>query len=141
MRHAEKQLAAQAQASCERMVRDWKAASPKKDVGASVTPERASNKALEGQRRAAGPRAPDACSLTRHRLAPTRQPRARTDVDHHDGDHPRKIRPITLRRRPAPDEPTSQKPIEGPPRDATDPSPEIAQISGLERQERLVLRK
>jgi hypothetical protein len=26
--------------------------------------------ALEGQRRAAGPRAPVACSLTRHRLAP-----------------------------------------------------------------------
>ena len=41
MRHAEKQLAAQAQASYERMVRDWKAASPKKDVGASVTAERA----------------------------------------------------------------------------------------------------
>ena len=40
MRHAEKQLAAQAQASYERMVRDWKAASPKKNVGASVTAER-----------------------------------------------------------------------------------------------------
>jgi len=34
------------------------------------------DQALEGQRRAAGPRAPDACSLTRHRLAPTRQPSA-----------------------------------------------------------------
>jgi transposase len=41
MRHAEKQLAAQAQTSYERTVRDWKAASPKKDVGASVTAERA----------------------------------------------------------------------------------------------------
>jgi hypothetical protein len=41
MRHAEKQLAAQAQASYERMVRDWKAASPSQDVGASVTAERA----------------------------------------------------------------------------------------------------
>jgi transposase len=41
MRDAEKQLAAQAQASYERMVRDWKAASPKKNVGASVTAERA----------------------------------------------------------------------------------------------------
>jgi transposase len=42
MRHAEKQLAAQAQASYERAVRDWKATSPKKkDVGASVTAERA----------------------------------------------------------------------------------------------------
>jgi len=41
MRDAEKQLAAQAQASYERMVRDWKAASPKKNVRASVTAERA----------------------------------------------------------------------------------------------------
>jgi hypothetical protein len=41
MRHAEKQLAAQAQASYERTVRDWKAASPKKEAGASVTLERA----------------------------------------------------------------------------------------------------
>jgi transposase len=41
MRQAEKQLAAQAQASYERMVRDWKAASPKKKAGASVTAERA----------------------------------------------------------------------------------------------------
>jgi transposase len=45
MRHAEKQLAAQAQASYERTVRDWKAAGPKKqkpdEVGASVTAERA----------------------------------------------------------------------------------------------------
>src|SRR5215218_9071319 len=42
MRQAERQLAAQAQASYERMVRDWNAASPKnKKVGASVTAERA----------------------------------------------------------------------------------------------------
>jgi transposase len=42
MRQAEKELAAQAQASYQRMVRDWKAASPtKKEAGASVTPERA----------------------------------------------------------------------------------------------------
>jgi hypothetical protein len=45
MRHAEKQLAVQAQASYERTVRDWKSAGPAKtqpeEVGASVTPERA----------------------------------------------------------------------------------------------------
>ena len=41
MRQAETQLAAQAQASYERMVRDWNAASPNKNVGASVTAERA----------------------------------------------------------------------------------------------------
>ena len=41
MRHAEKQLAAQAQASYERTVRDWNAASPKNKMGASVTAERA----------------------------------------------------------------------------------------------------
>jgi transposase len=42
LRRAEKQLAAQAQASYERTVRDWKAASPtKKDAGASVTAGRA----------------------------------------------------------------------------------------------------
>jgi transposase len=41
MRQAERQLAAQAQASYERMARDWSAASPKKNVGASVTAERA----------------------------------------------------------------------------------------------------
>jgi hypothetical protein len=42
MRRAEKQLAAQAQASYERTVRDWQASAPKhKQAGASVTPERA----------------------------------------------------------------------------------------------------
>jgi transposase len=42
MRRAEKQLAAQAQASYERAVRDWKATAPKKkDAGASVTAGRA----------------------------------------------------------------------------------------------------
>jgi hypothetical protein len=41
LRHAEKALAAHAQASYERMVRDWKAASPSKQVAASVTAERA----------------------------------------------------------------------------------------------------
>ena len=41
MRHAEKELAAQAQASYERTVRDWKAASPKNKAGASVTLEHA----------------------------------------------------------------------------------------------------
>ncbi len=41
MRHAEKQLAAQAQASYERTVRDWQATAPTKDAGASVTPGRA----------------------------------------------------------------------------------------------------
>jgi transposase len=41
MRKAERELAQQAEASYERMVSDWKAASPKKDVGASVTAERA----------------------------------------------------------------------------------------------------
>jgi hypothetical protein len=41
IRQAERQLAEQAQASYERMIRDWKAASPKKKAGASVTAERA----------------------------------------------------------------------------------------------------
>jgi transposase len=42
MRQAEKQLAAQAEASYKRSVADWKAASPKKEkAGASVTAERA----------------------------------------------------------------------------------------------------
>jgi transposase len=42
LRHAEKQLAAQAQASYERTVRDWQASKPNTQAGASVTPERAS---------------------------------------------------------------------------------------------------
>jgi transposase len=41
MRQAERELAQQAEASYERTVRDWKAASPNKKVGASVTAERA----------------------------------------------------------------------------------------------------
>jgi hypothetical protein len=42
MRDAEKQLAAQAEASYKRMVADWQAASPKKEkAGASVTAGRA----------------------------------------------------------------------------------------------------
>jgi hypothetical protein len=42
MRRAEKQLAAQAQASYERTVRDWQASGPKnKEAGASVTAGRA----------------------------------------------------------------------------------------------------
>lgn len=42
MRHAEKQLAAQAEASYKRSIADWKAASPNKEkAGASVTAERA----------------------------------------------------------------------------------------------------
>ena len=42
MRHVEKQLAQQAEASYKRSVADWKAASPtKQKAGASVTAERA----------------------------------------------------------------------------------------------------
>ena len=41
MREAERALARQAEASYERMVRDWQASGPKKKVGASATPERA----------------------------------------------------------------------------------------------------
>jgi transposase len=42
MRQAEKELAAQAQASYERTVRDWRSSVPKnKEAGASVTPEHA----------------------------------------------------------------------------------------------------
>jgi transposase len=41
MREAERALARQAEASYERMVRDWQASAPKKKVGASATPERA----------------------------------------------------------------------------------------------------
>jgi hypothetical protein len=74
MRHAEKQLAAQAEASYKRSVADWKAASPTKHkAGASVTAGRASQ-ALEGQSRAAGCSSPDPCSSTRHQLAPTNNP-------------------------------------------------------------------
>jgi transposase len=74
MRQAEKQLAAQAQASYERTVRDWQAGKARK-AGASVTaePHRSGPRRAP---RAADPRAPDACSSTRHRLAPTRQPSA-----------------------------------------------------------------
>ena len=58
-------------------VADWKSGSPKKQTGGR---ERDSGariiKALEGQSRAAGPRAPDTCTSTRHRLAPTTQPSA-----------------------------------------------------------------
>jgi hypothetical protein len=78
LRQAEKQLAAQAQASYERTVRDWQASGPtKKEVGASVTAGRAWFKGPLRASRAAGPRAPDACTSTRHRLAPTTQPNAR----------------------------------------------------------------
>ena len=41
MREAERALARQAEASYERMVRDWQASAPKKKVGTSATPERA----------------------------------------------------------------------------------------------------
>jgi hypothetical protein len=41
MRKAEQDLARQAEASYERIVRDWQATAPKKRVGASATPERA----------------------------------------------------------------------------------------------------
>jgi transposase len=41
IREAERELARQAQASYERMVRDWQATAHKKKAGASVTPERA----------------------------------------------------------------------------------------------------
>jgi hypothetical protein len=41
MRHAENSSPPQAQASYERTVRDWKAASPNVEAGASVTLERA----------------------------------------------------------------------------------------------------
>jgi transposase len=41
MRHAERQLAEQAEASYKRMVKDWQAGAPARKVGASVTPERA----------------------------------------------------------------------------------------------------
>jgi hypothetical protein len=51
MRQAEKQLAAQAQASYERTVRDCKAASPKKkEAGASVTAGRVARQAREPRR-------------------------------------------------------------------------------------------
>jgi hypothetical protein len=41
MREAERKLAQQAEASYLRIVRDWQASAPKKEAGASVTPERA----------------------------------------------------------------------------------------------------
>ena len=48
MREAERNLAEQAEASYQQMVRDWQAAAPKK-VGASVTPGRASQKPSKGK--------------------------------------------------------------------------------------------
>ena len=73
-----------------------------RDSGARI------DQALEGQSRAAGPRAPDTCSLTRHRLAPAENLAPPTDVDHHDAGHagrkirqqPRRSRPVQDRRRP-----------------------------------------
>jgi hypothetical protein len=49
MRVAERELAEQAELSYKRMVRDQQAGGPARKAGASVTPERAKNKALEGQ--------------------------------------------------------------------------------------------
>ena len=54
-----------------------------RDTGARII------KALEGQRRAAGSRAPNACSLTRHRLAPSHNLTLLTDVDHRDDNDAR----------------------------------------------------
>jgi hypothetical protein len=41
IRHAERRLAEQAEASYQRMVKDQQAAAPARNVGASATPERA----------------------------------------------------------------------------------------------------
>jgi hypothetical protein len=77
-----------------------------RDSGARI------NQALEGQRRAAGPRAPDACSLTRPRLAPADNLPPLNPVDDHDGrPRARKIRPNHPRSAPPPAEPAAQKPI------------------------------
>jgi hypothetical protein len=53
VRQTERQLATQAEAAYRRLVSDWKATRPAKG-GAGVTQGRASQKALEGQSRAAG---------------------------------------------------------------------------------------
>ena len=55
-------------------------------MGASVTAERA-YRPSKGSR-AAGPQAPEACSLTRHRLAPEDNLAPLTDVDDHDAALP-----------------------------------------------------
>ena len=80
MRKAERELAQQAEASYKRTVADWQAAATEeggreRDTGARIEqgPLRAS--------RAAGPRAPDACSSTRHRLAPRRSLTPPNDAD------------------------------------------------------------
>jgi transposase len=49
IRQAERQLAAQAEASYKRLVTDQRAAAPARKVGASATPERASNRPSTGQ--------------------------------------------------------------------------------------------
>ena len=49
MREGERKLAQQAETSYQRMVRDWQAATPKKNAGASVTPGRASQKPNQGK--------------------------------------------------------------------------------------------
>ena len=77
-----------------------------RDSGARI------DQALEGQHRAAGPRAPDSCTLTRHRLAPNRQPSA-ADRRRRPRRRPRarKIRPATMPIAAAPAEPASQQPF------------------------------
>jgi hypothetical protein len=102
MREAERALALQAEASYVRMVRDWQASTPKK-VGASVTRSAHNSGPLRGKRRAAGSRAPNAGSSTRHRLAPEHNLTPHTNVVHpRRGPRVRKYRPHNRANRPDP---------------------------------------
>ena len=49
VRHAERQLAAQAETSYKQMVKQWQAGAPQKEVGASATPGRASSRPSKGK--------------------------------------------------------------------------------------------
>ena len=69
--------------------------------------------------RAAGPQAPDACSLTRHRLAPEDNLAPLTDVDDHDAVTTRAPDPPI---KTGPAKPASQEPIDGPRRNHRDRS-------------------
>ena len=90
-------------------------------LGASVTPGRASSKALEGQSRAADSRAPNACASTRHRLAPATQPNAihRRRPPRRE-PHLRKYRPPPRKSDLPADEPGSPEAICAPRRAARD---------------------
>ena len=122
------ELAAQAEASYKRIVRDWKAAAEEgrgreRDTGARINrPSRAKPRGRL--------RAPDACASTRHRSRPTDNLAPLTDVDHHDAVTTRAQNPPQPpdqdRRRPAGLTGADLRPSKTPPRPIHRPkSPQI----------------